>query len=361
MDTETGATPPSGGDAPRRRGLSRLRIALSLCLTLLFLLLLLRYVSNHLDEFKELLRRPLSRSRLSLLALALFSVYLVNAEIFRKALRAHRVFLPFAENLSLSYATTALNYFLPFKGAVGLRALYLSRRHSLSLTDFLSQLFVISFTTLTVSSLLALPGLALLSGGRDGGRAAFVCALYFALVPALCLASLFSGKLQNLAPAKIKVFLSSWDRYRRNPALLGELVFWNLLYYLAWCLANHLALGAFQVRLGPLEVFFYTSLQIHGLIINLTPAGLGVVEAAGVFAGSILDFSPAEALLAQGLSRLTAVAVLGLAGIVSWFHLLALKKAGGGSGKEAGGGVKEETDKSGKKTEGNGAEKAPRG
>jgi uncharacterized membrane protein YbhN (UPF0104 family) len=296
---------------------------LSLILTILFFLGIFFYVFSHLDDFRSILSRRVPTLHILLLICSIFLTYLVNARILRRALLVHQVKVPLMENLSLTYATTAANYFMPFKGAVGLRALYLRRRFELPLKDFISQLMMVSVITLGISSIFALLGLIFLP--KDvGGKSAILVGIYFTAVIVLGLASLILGKLGVKLPKRLMGFLESWDRYRANTLIFSELLVLDTIYYLLWCLTNYLALSAFQVKLNLFESFFYTSLQIHALIINLTPAGLGIVEAMSVFAGSILDFSPAEALLAQGLSRLCAIFILSLCGVIGWLHLVSI-------------------------------------
>jgi uncharacterized membrane protein YbhN (UPF0104 family) len=317
-----GGDAPLGQAKPRRRG-RLLQIVLSLILTGLFVFLLARYVSAHLDEFRELLSRPIPKTHLALLGLAVFLAYLFNAWTLRDAILVHGIRVPFLENLSLTLSTSAANYFLPFKGAVGLRGLYLHRRLGVGVTDFASQLLVVTVITMGVSSIFALGGIfAIGLENTHNEKAAHALTVYYALVPVLGVIMVALGRLEVRLPRRLKAFVVSWDRYRASPWLLTRIIFLDALYYLSWCLVNYLALSAFQVRISPQGVFFYTSLQIHTLILNLTPAGLGVVEAGSVLAGSVLNFSPAEALLAQGLSRLTAIAVLTATGILGWAHLL---------------------------------------
>jgi uncharacterized membrane protein YbhN (UPF0104 family) len=313
-----------------------LRLALGVGLTAIFLLLLAWYVSSHLDEFRGLLERPIARWRIALICLSLLLVYAVNAEIVRKALRMHAVEAPFRENLSLNLAASAANYLLPFKGAVGLRALYMHQSFGLRYRDFISQLVAVSIITLGISSLFALPGLlstGLGTEGEEGGRrAALLLSLYFLLVIVLgALTFLLGGRGKRL-PAFLQGFADSWGRLRGSPSLLGGVILLDALYYLLWCAVNWLSLSAFQVSLSPLEVCFYTSMQIHSLIINLTPAGLGVVEAASVLALGVLDFTPAAALMAQGLSRLCAAAVLAVSGAAGWAYLAFKRRQRKGEG-----------------------------
>jgi hypothetical protein len=174
--------------------------------------------------------------------------------------------------------------------------------------------------TLFLASLFALIGLLFMEGSHSGPRVALE--LYFLAALTFTSLSVALGGLKLRLPKRVKGLLESWDRYRRNPGLLYPIVLLGLLYYLLWSLSNWLALKAIGVTLGPLELFFYAGGQIHALLINLTPAGLGVMESFGVFAGQTLNFTPAEALLSQALFRLSAIVVLGLTGFWGWLHLL---------------------------------------
>ena len=103
---------------------------------------------------------------------------------------------------------------------------------------------------------------------------------------------------------------------------LSLLVF---LYLMVWAACNRLALHALGLRLDLWGSLFYAGGQVHSLLINLTPAVLGVMEAYSVFAGSVLGFTPAEALLGQGILRLASAAVLLATGFIGGL-VLAFKK-----------------------------------
>jgi uncharacterized membrane protein YbhN (UPF0104 family) len=256
---------------------------------------------------------------LALLPLAYFLTYLVNGEINRWALKVHALEISFRENLALTLSTAAVNYFLPFKGALALRALYLKTRHGLTLADFLSQAALVTVATLSLSSLFALLGLLFWGGGEEKARLAL--GLYFFLILAAGVASLAVGRLPLRLPGQMAAVLASWDRYRKNPRWLASVIFADALYYSLWCFANWLSLDAIGVRLSLSATLFYGAGQIHALLINLTPAGLGVMESFSVFAGKLLDFAPAEALLAQAVNRLSAVAILVVTGLMGWAYL----------------------------------------
>jgi uncharacterized membrane protein YbhN (UPF0104 family) len=141
------------------------------------------------------------------------------------------------------------------------------------------------------------------------------------------LSILFLGR----APLKLPAFparaLSGWDKVRSTPGLIRGLALLQALWFFAWALVNWLSLAAFQVRLAPGDLMFYAAGQIHATLLNLTPAGIGVVEAVSVMIGRTMEVDPAQALSAQALTRLSAIASLAVLGSWGWLHLSKLPVA----------------------------------
>jgi uncharacterized membrane protein YbhN (UPF0104 family) len=298
---------------------------------ILFVFFLAAYIRDHLEDFRSVLDRPLPLEAPVLLAVCVFLTYSANAAVVRLTLLAHSVAIPRTENMALVFATSAANTFLPFKGAAALRAYYLKSRHGLPVADFLSQSFLVGVAALAAASLAGLAGLLAMRGPEPGPALALEG--YFAGTFAMAVALVFSGRLPVRLPGKLGVLWRSWSRYRERPGLLARVALWDAGFFLFLCASNWLSLHAFGVELGPAEALFWSAGQMHTLIINLTPAGLGVMEAWSVFAGQLAGFTPAEALLAQGLFRLETFSVLGLAGLWGWIHL-----AGLGRGRPPAGG-----------------------
>jgi hypothetical protein len=284
------------------------------------------YIRSHLADFRLVLARPVPPKAPLLLAASVLLTYCVNSGVTRITLLAHRVRVPRLENLALTLATSAANTFLPFKGAAALRAYYLRSRHGLPVADFLSQSLLVGIAALAAASLAGLAGLLALRGLEPGP--ALVLEAYFAGTFVLATLLVFAGRLPFRPPGRLGRLWLSWARYRETAGLLARVALWDAAFFSLWCLSNRLALSAFGVDLGPAEALFYAGGQIHTLLINLTPAGLGVMEAWSVFAGQILGITPAEALLAQGLFRLETFAVLGASGLWGWIYLARLGRPG---------------------------------
>ncbi|MDR1083510.1 MAG: flippase-like domain-containing protein [Deltaproteobacteria bacterium] len=295
---------------------------LSLSLTALLAFLAYVYVRNHWEEFSFLWSRPIGY-RLWLTVGAAYTLTLVfNSEILRLGIVVQGTDIKFLEGLALNMSTMAANYFIPLKGGAGLRAIYFLSRYRMPLTNFISQLLAISVHTLAVGSFLALISLLVMAPERFQGPLVG----YFAVTFGLGLGSLlYLGRINLTRFPKLNNLAKGWDLFRADKKALFKLTVFQLAYYFSLALVNHLCFKAFHISLSLPQALFYSAGQIHSTIINLTPAGLGIVETFGILAGQILGFSPAHALMAQGLNRLTQLSVMVLISLWGWPYLNRLK------------------------------------
>jgi uncharacterized membrane protein YbhN (UPF0104 family) len=282
------------------------------------------YIYTHWPEFRALLTQPIGAKTWLKLILGLAATLVLNSELLRLGVKAQGAPLDFKEGLALNMSTMAANYFIPFKGGAGLRAYYLVARWRLPLTAFLSQLLAISVVSLITGSFLAFFGLLALEPSRAKGPLLAYFAGTFLLGGALLL---WLGRLKwAKSHPRLGALIQGWDVFRANPKLLGRLLSLQTMYFIILAAVNSQCFAAFQVELSFNKALFFSAVQIHSTIINLTPAGLGVVEAFAVLAGQALGFSPAEALLAQGLNRVVQLALLLASGWWGWFYLKGLKR-----------------------------------
>jgi uncharacterized membrane protein YbhN (UPF0104 family) len=222
-------------------------------------------------------------------------------------------------------ATMAVNYVIPLKSGSGLRGLYLATGRGLSVTNYLAQLGSVTTMTLTTASFFAFVGLLWL--WAQGHEPGLILLLYFGCTAFLGLTSvLFLGRLPFNFPDKVLAIAKGWDELRADRKLFFRLTFYQIVYFFSWAFYNWLTLAAFDVYLSPSEIIFFCGGQIHTTIVNLTPAGLGVVEAFSVYAGKVMEFTPAQALSAQALNRMTAVVMLTFFGLWGWLYLTTLMR-----------------------------------
>jgi uncharacterized membrane protein YbhN (UPF0104 family) len=229
------------------------------------------------------------------------------------------------EGFALTTATTAVNYVIPLKSGSGLRGLYLASTRGLTVTNYLALLVSVAVMTLTTASFFALSGLIIM--WFRGHNPHSLLLTYFGVTALGGLSSvLFLGRLPMRLPKRLAMLAEGWDSLRSTPGLMRRLNCLQIAFFCSWALVNWLSLAAFQIRLDLAGIFFYSAGQVHTTIINLTPAGLGFVEAFSAYAGQVLKFTSAQALSAQALNRLTAVSMLTVFGIWGWLYLTSMMR-----------------------------------
>jgi hypothetical protein len=281
------------------------------------------FVAKHFEDFRRLWSSPVPAYALWLLPPAWLAMTVLNSEILRQSLWALDVRLTVADGLALTLAAFAVNQFMPLKGGSGLRALYLATRRGVPLAGYLAVMAAVSVMTLTAASVFALIGLICLSAkGHEVSPALF--GWFGAAAAGGPLAIMFLGRLPIRLPGPMKALAKGWDRVRSTPGLLWRLSWLQVVFFASWALVNWLTLAAFQASPSPWALMFYAAGQIHATLLNLTPAGLGLVEAISVLAGSVMDVTAAQVLSAQALSRMAAVAFLSILGTWGWLYLTRL-------------------------------------
>jgi uncharacterized membrane protein YbhN (UPF0104 family) len=105
------------------------------------------------------------------------------------------------------------------------------------------------------------------------------------------------------------------------------------LFTLASAWQVHAAFRAISVDLSLGGILVYAGSKNLTALASLTPAALGIVEAASIYLGGVLGYTTAQALLAQGLIRFVSISSLLALGPIAFLVLrrrMAAAKSNGG-------------------------------
>lgn len=303
------------GPGPQRVGRWTRRRWLSLIGALVALAVGAWYIARHRDVLAaEVTVRPVMLAPLIAVELSLL---VLRGALLRALCRAFGTRLAVSEAAGLAAGSSLANYVVPGVGGGALRAGYLQRRHGLPYADFLS---VLTATYLLQYLVVACSGLALLPA-LDELPAAGVVPIGAVLLVTAALCALLLYRAPSLpssgAPSLLRVVrraTEGWCRIRERgtPALVGI----ALGHLVVTGLSIGLAFAALGQAPGPLQALFLAVCSELSIALNLTPAGLGVVEGAVGLGAGLLGLSPPVAVAAAALRRLcnvTASAALGIA------------------------------------------------
>lgn len=232
----------------------------------------------------------------------------------------------FRDGFFISNLTGLSNLLLPRAG-VGTAALYLNRRHEVPFSDYGSITVFLALLDAVATGLVGLLSLAL---------AAALTAAPFDLRIALAFAGVVLGgvaatQIRMDLPARfdgrIARFLRSlgtgWKKLKVHGSAMARIAAIRLLLLPLTAVRLQLAFIALGVDVPFLGVLLAAMLGTLAQISSITPAGIGIREAAVAYAASAIGCTPATALAAAVLDRLVTTVFLIVAGQIGLWRSMA--------------------------------------
>lgn len=298
------------------------RRILSVALLVAFLAWAVSYVSDNVEAFAPVFQ--VTWLDAAALTLAFLAIMVGNGLFIAVVSHAFRIRLAGLEWLSLSFASSFANYFLPFRGGTGIRALYMNRMHRFPITEFVSTLSIMYLMHIVTNGLLALAGMGLIA--RNGGPLNLSLMFFFAFVATAGLATMLirfeiRRNFKSFPLAQIVRLVNAWQAVRADRGLVIKLWLLMLGMTLATVWQCRAAFDALSITLPWEGVVVYAAAKNLATLVGLTPGSMGVVELISIYLGNVLGYSTADALSVQALIRAVAVASLLLAGPSALFYL----------------------------------------
>ena len=246
-----------------------------------------------------------------------------NGLYIKFALQAFAVDLPAREWLSLTVATSVLNYFTPLRGGMVVRAVYLKSHYRFGYVDFLSTLSAMYLMYVFTYGLLGLAGQALLwRQGAGCDRVVLAVLATAATVAALLMFVRVRLPRWRVFPlAQIVRILDGWTLLRRKRSTFFKLMLTTLAFAVLSALEVKLASAAVQVDLPWAGVLLYTSGQNLAILGSLTPVALGIAEVVSIYLGTALGYDISHALMIQTLLRVVPLVLLLVVALPAFHHL----------------------------------------
>jgi uncharacterized membrane protein YbhN (UPF0104 family) len=297
------------------RRFTTLKKIISVLIVVFFLFWVVWYVWNHQAEFLVITRVSLAH----LVGLYLIYVILLvcNGLLLKVALEAFGIQIDRVSWLALSAASTFANQFLPARGGLGMRALYLSKMYQVRFVDFVAVIGVTYLMHIVINGIVAIGGI-----GIAWGQGEVLPGSLFGFFLAITVVGLVIQVFSYCLPIKSQPVLLrwlyqvclSWQRLRLVRGITIKL--WGLTIALtaATIFQSKLAFSATSLELSWSGLLVYTASKNLAALVGLTPGGLGIVESISIYLGQILNYATSSALIVQGLIRSVAYTALLLIG-----------------------------------------------
>jgi uncharacterized membrane protein YbhN (UPF0104 family) len=267
------------------------------------LILIYWYLSKNPNLFIHLERVTLS-DFLILLFLR-FLLLLINGFTLKAYAAKYMVNLHTREWVGLSFVTALGNYISPFSGGMLFRAGYLKIKHHLSLTKF---------TILLISNYMLFFWCVALTGFTSsmylinqkvytpwqvpfffGIITLFLMTIKYIQVPEFS-SRLWIIKKFSEATSGLKILI-------QDKRLLTRIIFYTFLNILANGLSFYVAYRSIGIDILFTQAILISMISVFSLIINITPANIGVHEGMVSFASSTLKVGGGEGLIVALIIR----------------------------------------------------------
>jgi uncharacterized protein (TIRG00374 family) len=283
---------------------------------------LIYYAFDNWADFQQLtLSEP---TYIAPLILLLILDYIVIGLITMTLTKPLGLSLGVFEAVAISIMTGFYNLVLPFRGGMVTRAVYLKTRHDFSYTNFLATLSASYVLIYLFASLLGLVSLlyTYTSKGIVSGVLFFTFMWIFAL---LLIVVIFSPTIKEIKYEWLNKFIrviNSWGLIKKDKGLIFTLSIYSLCQILLETWGIFLQFKVFGLDVPFIKCILLSSVGLLGLLIQITPAGIGVNEALILFSAQAIAITPAEALAATLSGRAVAFIVLIILGPISSYLLV---------------------------------------
>jgi uncharacterized protein (TIRG00374 family) len=287
------------------------------------------YVSTHWEQFALL--GEIRFGFLIILVAANVASLMINGVFMKIVLEPFNIKLSLRESFFVSLISSAGNFFAPGGTGIGIRGVYLKKKHGLKYSDFLTTVagnYVIVFFVVSVTGLTSL----LMLGWRNDESYLILIMIFGALLvlDLALMSSKFSKGVKRVflsmsdrVPGKsilIRIF-DGWDLIVSNSKVLTQLIILAAVGY-GVSLATGLSIvWALQIDISFAGLMLLVALSSISIFINITPGNIGIKEAVLVYSAQLIGISTAEVLAFSIIDR----SVLFLVLFFGWIVLHTLK------------------------------------
>lgn len=296
---------------------------LSIAIIIITLFLAFFYIIKNFDDFKQMtLINPLWLIPLILLFLINYFFIGLQTKVLLEPLG---VKLKQKEAYMLSIITGFYNLITPARGGMGVRAIYLKKKHGFSFTNFFSSLAGMYVITFLVGSFFGLFSLYFIK--KTYGMFNWLIFLVFlGIFFPLFFIVLFSPTFKETKYKFLNNFIkvaNGWNLIRKDKKVVKTCILATCYSLLSGTISMIISYYIFGINISFIQALFLASIGSISLLIQITPAGLGINETISVFSALIIGINPTQSIPVVILGRIVQIICLFTLG--PWFSWRLLK------------------------------------
>ncbi len=301
---------------------------LSIFVLMIIIALAFYYIYTNYHEFSSLkLENPSFIFFISVLFLVSYVFISIETKYLIKPLK---VDLSFIEAYALSIMTGFYNLITPFRGGMAARAIYLKKKHKFSYSDFFASLSASYILMFFVASILGLLSSYLIYQSEGKYNLILIgifIVVFFGMIFLMVLPDLSSRKFSlslsnNSIFQKFLKVINGWQVIKHNHFIIIVIIIITLIQILFSSVILYMQFHVFGWEISLSKAILISCIGNLGLLISLTPAGLGINESITIFTALALGISPSQTLPVAILGRLITTVILFILGPISSYYLL---------------------------------------
>lgn len=296
---------------------------LNIGLTVGFLAIFIIYFLLNKSDFKVLAN--LKIYYILVIAILQIAVIFVNGVFFIAIQEGLNLKMNQKEGFLISVLSSIGNYFTPFRGGMGIRAVYLKKKHNFPYSKFITTLAGNYIIVFLINSLVALISITLLLAA--GKNIDYKLILIFGLIfIGLLFLSLFptpvnriskiNFKFLNPFVSKLLLVVEGWNILVKNKKLLLKLALLTLINLILGIALYFFELRSIGIHTNILFVVIFSSISSISLLLSLTPGSLGIRESLLLLFQTSLNLTTVEILSSSIIDRVIYFFVMIFLGII---------------------------------------------
>ncbi len=292
-------------------------------ITVLVIIFFIYYFFNNKEDLVKVVNIPISY----LLTIVFFNatIYFINGLFLKVVLNSFEKNISTLESFYLSVISSLGNYFLPLRGGMVIRSVYLKKKFEFSYSHFISTLsgeYIIIFSVNAFLALLALIFIQL----RQEVYSVPLYIFFSALFVGMLVLTFVRFPIEKIKKSKnnivnkilnlIKNVLEGWNIIVGSKKLLLSLIFLAIASFMVSTSLFYFEFKALDININLINIILYNCLSGVSLLVSLTPASLGIREGIFSITSDILGINNEEimqlALLDRGVSVINLVVLFGV-------------------------------------------------
>lgn len=301
----------------------------SIILLAILLAFIIYYMTEHISDFSIILN--ISPAFCLWIGILYLGNLIVNGLFFKVMIRDFGIELNFFEYTAISILTAFGNAFIPLRGGLGIRAVYMKSRYGFNYTNSVATIAGTNIIAFNIISILALVTLLVLyvTGAFFSLAVTFVFVL---MAFASFYIMLYSPRWYRLIPFssvrnKLDELMDGWSVIRKSPKNVYLLYLLGLANFLLLSLITWFEFMALNIQdmsgsnVTYPQSFFMSFMSTISLYIGITPASLGIREGLLMLTSTIVKISPSHVLMMSILDRAISFSLLLMLFHVATWHL----------------------------------------